>query len=178
MLTTEYDYLTRLWISQGADVTQIPAPTTELDLRIAFETFEDYRMFSDQIVWRPVTYKYLFGNGADDQLKATIKVVPLPGSTLSDGEIASQVIAAINTYFDTDLWDFGETFYYTPMAAYIHQQLANVIASVVLVPSFANANFGDGFEIRCQSNEIFISTAQVADVQIITSNTSSNLRIR
>ena len=62
--------------------------------------------------------------------------------------------------------------------AYIHQQLANVIASAVLVPTFANANFGDGFEIRCRSDEIFISTAQVADIQIISSNTTSQLRIR
>lgn len=178
VLTSEYDYLTRLWIANGSNPTDIPDSPTELDLRLAFESFEDYRMFSDQIVWRPVKYKFLFGNGAEDQLKAKIKVVKLPNSTLSDGEISSQVIRAINNYFDVNLWDFGETFYYTPMAAYIHQQLANIVASVVLVPTASDANFGDGFEIRARSDEIFISTAQVSDVQIITSNTPSNLRIR
>jgi hypothetical protein len=178
VLTAEYDYLTRLWIANGADPADLPTPPNELDLRLAFEQFEDYRMFSDQIVWRPVSYKFLFGTGAEDTLTASFKVVKLPNSTLSDGEIQSQVIRAINNYFAVNLWDFGETFYYTELAAYIHQQLANIVASIVLVPTFANSNFGDGFEIRCRSDEIFISTAQVSDVQIIASNTSSNLRIR
>lgn len=178
VLTSEYDYLTRLWIKQGADIEELPEPPTELDLRLAFEQFEDYRMFSDQIVWRPAKYKFLFGNGAEDQLKGKLKVVKLQNSTLSDGEIASQVVRAINTYFDVQYWDFGETFYFTELAGYIHQQLANIVASVVFVPTFANANFGDGFEVRCRPDEIFISTAQVSDVQIIASNTATNLRIR
>lgn len=178
VLSSEYDYLTRLWIKSGADPDNIPTPPSELDLRLAFEQFEEYRMFSDQIVWRPVKYKFLFGNGAPDELRAQFKVIKVPGSTLSDGEIASQVIRAVNRYFDVSMWDFGETFYYTELAAYLHQQLANIIASVVLVPLFDEANFGDGFEVRCRSDEIFISTAQVTDVVIINSNTASNLRIR
>jgi hypothetical protein len=178
VLTSEYDYLTRLWIKQGANPENLPTPPTELDLRLAFEQFEEFRMFSDQIVWRPARYKFLFGNGADDQLKGKFKVVKLPNSSLSDGEIQSQVIRTINNYFDVSLWDFGETFYYTELAGYLHQQLAGVIASVVFVPTFASSNFGDGFEVRCRSDEIFISTAQVSDVQIITSNTAANLRIR
>lgn len=178
VLTSDYDYQIRLWIANGCDPNAIPTAPTELDLRLAFQSFEEFAMFSDQIVWRPVTYKFLFGVGADDTLKATFKVVKLPNSTLSDGEIQSQVVRMINNYFSVQFWDFGETFYFTELAAYLHQQLANIISSVVLVPTYANANFGDGFEIRCQSNQIFISTAQVSDVQIIASNTSSNLRIR
>ena len=178
VLTSEYDYLTRLWIQRGAIPADIPTPPTELDLRLAFQQYEDYRVFSDQIVWRPAKYKFLFGNGAADQLRAQFKVVKLPNSALSDGEVSSQVIRAINAYFDVSLWDFGETFYYTELAAYIHQQLANIVASVVLVPLFGDANFGDGFEVSCRSDELFISTAQVSDVLIISSNTSSNLRIR
>jgi len=178
VLTSEYDYLTRLWIKAGADPADLPVPPTELDLRLAFEQFEEFRMFSDQIVWRPAKYKFLFGNGADDQLKAKFKVVKVANSTLSDGEISSQVIRAINNYFSVNMWDFGETFYFTELAAYIHQQLANIIASIVLVPTVGDANFGDGFEVRARSDEIFISTAQVSDVTIIQSNTATNLRIR
>lgn len=178
VMTSEYDYLTRLWIKSGADPETLPEPPSELDLRLAFEQFEEFRMFSDQIVWRPARYKFLFGNGADDPLKGKFKVVKVPNSTLSDGEIQSQVIRSINNYFDVNLWDFGETFYFTELAAFIHQQLANVVASVVFVPTFAGSQFGDGFEVRCRSDEIFISTAQVSDVQIIKSNTAPNLRIR
>ena len=113
-----------------------------------------------------------------DSLKAQFKVVKLANSTLSDGEIASQIIKTVNLFFDVTRWDFGETFYFTELSAFIHQQLANIVASVVVVPTNEGSNFGDGFEIRCRSDELFISTAQVSDVVLINSNTSSNLKIR
>lgn len=179
LLTSEYDYATRLWIANGAVIADLPAPPTELDLRLTMQDYEAYKMFSDEIVWRPVTYKLLFGPGSEAQnLRATFKVVKLSNTTLSDGEIKTQLIAAVNTFFDASRWDFGETFYFTELAAFIHQQLAGIIGSVVIVPMDEEASFGDGFEIQSRSDEIFISTAQVADVEIITSNTSANLRIR
>lgn len=178
VLTSEYDFLTRQWIANGADIDQLPLPPTELDLRIAFSEFNNYKMFSDEIVWRPVQYKFLFGAGADPELRAQFKVVKLQNSSLSDGEIKSRVVRAINEYFDVNFWDFGATFYYTELAAYIHQSLAGAIGSVVLVPMSENSSFGQGFEVRCRSDELFVSTAQVADVTIINSNTAANLRIR
>ena len=33
---------------------------------------------------------------------------------------STQVIEAVNEYFDVANWDFGETFYYTELSAYIH----------------------------------------------------------
>lgn len=177
VLTTTYDTAVRQWISNGADITTMPAAPSELELRLAFQSYESYKMFSDSIVWRPVNYKFLFGNGADPELRAQFKVVALPNSPYSDGEIRSRVITAINTYFGAQYWDFGETFYFTELAAWIHQQLAGVISSVVLVPMAPDTYFGDGFEITSRSDELFISTAQVSDVIIISSNTTSNLRI-
>jgi hypothetical protein len=135
-------------------------------------------MFSDGIVWRPVQYKFLFGTGAPQELRAQFKVVKLSNSTLSDGEIKSRVIRAINEFFDVSYWDFGDTFYYTELSGFIHQRLAGSIASIVLVPLSGEGSFGEGFEIRCRSDELFISTAQVSDVVIINSNTAANLRIR
>jgi hypothetical protein len=178
VLTTEYDFLTRQWIASGAILADLPLPPTELDLRIAFSEFNNYKMFSDEIVWRPAQYKFLFGEGSEPALRAQFKVVALPNSPYSDGEIKSRVIRAINDYFDVSRWNFGETFYYTALAAYIHIQLAAVIGSVVLVPLDESSSFGDGFEVSSLSDEIFISTAQVSDIIIIGSNTPSNLRIR
>lgn len=179
MLTSEYDYATRLWINNGAAIADLPVPPTELDLRLTMKEYEDYKMFSDQIVWRPVTYKLLFGPGSEDQnLRAKFKVVKLANSTLADGEIKSRIIGAINRFFDVTRWDFGETFYYTELAAFVHQELAGIIGSIVIVPMDEEASFGDGFEVRSRSDEIFISTAQVTDIEIINSNTSANLRIR
>jgi hypothetical protein len=178
LLSSEYDYATRLWIANGAK-GNFPTPPTELDLRLTMKDFEEYKMFSDQIIWRPVTYKPLFGAGSEKQnLRAKFAVVKLNNSNLSDGEIKARLIASVNQFFDVTRWDFGETFYFTELAAYIHQSLAGIIGSVVIVPLDESASFGDNFEVRSRSDEIFISTAQVADVEIITANTTANLRIR
>lgn len=179
LLTYEYDYATRLWIANGAKPNEFPTPPTDLDLRITMRDYENYKMSSDEIVWRPVSYKFLFGAGSEAQnLRARFKVVKLPNTNYADGEIKSRVIAAVNDFFDVNRWDFGETFYFTELAAFIHQRLAGVIGSIVIVPMDEEASFGEGFEVTARSDEIFISTAQVTDVEIIGSNTSSNLRIR
>lgn len=177
VLTSEYDYLVRQWIAAGAIEADVPDVPSALDLKLAFQDFEQYKMFSDQLVWRPVKYKYLFGNMAQDELKAQFKIVKLPNSQLSDGEIRSKVITTINDYFDVNKWEFGETFFFTELAAYIHLQLATSISSVALVPLAENGKFGELFEIRSGSDEVFISTAQVSDIVIIDSNSMSNLRI-
>jgi hypothetical protein len=177
VLTREYDYLVRQWISAGSIPADVPLEPTDLELKAQFSEFEQYKMFSDEVVWRPVKYKYLFGEMAKPELKAQFKVIPLPNSPLSHGEIQSKVIAAINNYFDVNKWEFGETFYFTELAAYIHMQLATAISSVVIVPLSNAGKFGELFEIRSGSDEVFISTAQVNDVVIIDGNTMSNLRI-
>ena len=177
VLTYSYDTAVRQWLDSGAEPASEPLAPTELDLRLAFESMENYRMFSDALVWRPVSYKYLFGSNADPSVQYNFKVIRIPNASVSNGAIQSNVINAINTYFDAKYWDFGETFYWSELAAYIHQQLAGQIASIVLVPTAANAFFGDGFEISSRPDEIFISTAQVSNVIIIDSNTPANLRI-
>lgn len=177
VLTREYDYLVRQWIAAGSIPADVPVEPTDLELKAQFSEFEQYKMFSDEIVWRPVKYKYLFGEMAKPELKAQFKVIPLPNSPLSHGEIQSKVIAAVNNYFDVNKWEFGETFYFTELAAYIHLQLATAISSVVIVPLSNVGRFGELFEIRSGSDEVFISTAQVNDVVIIDGNTMSNLRI-
>jgi hypothetical protein len=176
-LTFAYDAAVRQWISGGAIAGSEPTPPTELDLRIAFENMENYRMFSDALVWRPVSYKFLFGAYADASVQMNFKVVRIPNASVSNGAIQSNVINAINTYFQAQYWDFGETFYWSELCAYIHQQLAGQIASIVPVPIASNAYFGDGFEISSRPDQLFISTAQVSYVIIIDSNTPANLRI-
>jgi hypothetical protein len=177
VLTTEYDYLVRQWIAAGCDPTTTPTAPTDVDLASQFGDLEQYKMFSDEIIWRPVQYKYLFGSTAESAVQAQFKVVKIPNTTMSDGEIRSNIISAINTYFDVNKWEFGETFYFTELAAYVHIQLATAISSFVVVPLSPTSVFGNLFEVRCNSNELFISTAQVSDIVIINSNTASNLRI-
>jgi hypothetical protein len=49
------------------------------------------------------------------------------------------------------------------------------ITNFVIVPKQQNA-FGSLYEIKCQSNEIFVSGATIFDINIIDSVTSSELK--
>ena len=74
------------------------------------------------------------------------------------------------------LWDFGDNFFFSELAAYLHEQLGSIIASVVLVPLNPLKTFGDLYEIRSAPNEIFVNGATVVDVEVIDALTQSNLR--
>jgi hypothetical protein len=134
-------------------------------------------MVSDSIVWNSGKFKVLFGTQAEPELQATFKVVKAPSSSISDNEVKTRVIEAIDAYFDIRNWDFGEKFFYTELAAFIHQQLSRIISSVVIVPNNANSQFGNLFEIAASPDELFISTATVNNVQIVVSLTDQNLRV-
>lgn len=177
VLTSEYDTAMRQWLAKNASLTEMPQPPSDVTVRNAFQYLEEFKMTSDEIIWRTGRYRLLFGRGADENLRAQFKIVKLPNATLSDGEIKGRVVRAINTYFSAEYWDFGETFYFTELAAFVHQQLASSIASFVIVPLADSGVFGDGFEVRCRSDELFLSTASVNDIVIIDSNTPVNLRI-
>ncbi len=156
-------------------VPQPPVPTIR-QLNLAYSRLNDYKMISDNIVLNSVQFKPLFGAKAAPALQATIKVVRAPRTTASVSEIKSQVIAAVDRYFTLDKWDFGDSFFFSELAAYLHEQLGSIISSVVLVPVNPLKTFGDLYEIRCAPNEIFVSAATVADVEVISALTQSNIR--
>lgn len=54
--------------------------------------------------------------------------------------------------------------------------MGSIISSVVLVPLNPLKSFGDLYEIRSAPNEIFVSAATVADVEVIDALTQSNIR--
>jgi hypothetical protein len=177
VLTSSYDTALRNWISTGNTNTPKPLPPTPEQLRSTFSDFENYKMMTDQIIWHPVSYKILFGASADSTLKVTFKVVKNTGSNITDAELKSNIINNINNYFSLANWNFGDSFFFTELAAYIHQQNPTYINSIVIVPLSVNGQFGDLFEIVCDSDEIFISSARVTDIQIVTSLSASELRI-
>ena len=134
------------------------------------------KSISDEIIFNPGEYKMLFGPGADANLQAQFKVVKNPSSAVSDNQIKSQVIAAIDTYFQLDFWDFGDTFYFTELAAYVHNQLAPDLLSVVIVPAQSTSGFGSLFQVFAEDNEIFISSATVDNVEIINTLSAEKLK--
>ena len=153
-----------------------PAVPTISELNLAYNRLNEFKMISDNIVLNSVIFKPLFGAKAAPALQATIKVVRAPRTTASISEIKSQVIAAVDRYFTLDKWDFGDSFFFSELAAYLHQQLGSIISSVVLVPVDALKTFGDLYEIRCAPNEIFVSAATVTDVEVIDALTQTNIR--
>jgi hypothetical protein len=175
VLTSSYDIVFRNWIATNGSAATKPQPPTSAELKANFLPLEQYKMMTDQIIWHPVKYKVLFGTQADPSLQAKFKVVKTPGTTVTDNEVKSLVIQTVNQYFALSNWDFGQSFFFTELAAYIHQTLATIVGSVVITPLNAQAKFGDLFEIPCASDEIFISGARVTDVQIVPALTEITL---
>jgi hypothetical protein len=178
ILTQTFYDDTLVWKKESGALADQPEPPTTEELRVQFSDLNNFKMLSDQIVFESAKFKLLFGDNADEQLRANFKVVKLPNATLSDNEIKSSVVDAIDEFFNIANWDFGEAFYYTELAAYIHQQLQKSVASVVIVPTDAESEFGNLFQIRAEVNELFLSTATVNNIDIVKSLTDTNLRIR
>ena len=178
VLTTSYYNSMNTWRSAGSITNNLPLPPTEIDLQNTFSDLDNYKMFSDTIIWKPVKFKLVGGNGSDDNYKFSLKIIKLNSTTISDGQIKSNVITAVNNYFDVSSgWDFGDTFFASELIAYLHIQLADSIASVVLVPSATDQHFGDLFQIDANSDELFFPTLTVNNVEIISTLTQTNLRV-
>ena len=178
MIVITYNYYNEMqvWKKTGGTTINLPVPPSTQELRAQYHNMDQYKMISDSIVWNSGKFKILFGPQAEPELQAIFKVVKSPTADVSDSEIKVRVVEAIDAYFDIRNWDFGEKFFYTELAAYIHQRLSRIISSVVIVPANASSQFGNLFEIVATPNEIFMSTATVANVQIISNLTEQTLR--
>ena len=176
VVTLAYYTAYQNWIKDTTNTVIEPARPTIDELSTAYQGLQDYKMLSDNIVLNSVMFKPLFGAKAAPELRATIKVIRAQNSTASTSEIKSSVIAAMNTYFSIDKWNFGDTFYFSELAGYLHRTLGTIISSVVLVPLNQQKSFGDLYEIRSEPNEIFANGATIANIDVIEALTSTNLR--
>ena len=176
VVTQEYYTSYQNWLRDTTGTVIEPDQPTINDLSTAYQGLQDYKMISDNIVVNSVTFKPLFGAKAQPTLRATIKVIRAQNSVASVTEIKSSVLAEMNSYFSIDKWNFGDTFYFSELAAYLHRTLGTIISSVVLVPLDPAKSFGDLYEIRSQPNEIFANAATVDNIDVIEALTSSNLR--
>ena len=175
LLTRSYDNDYRLFLEGTTSVAPKAPSSDQLFLNYG-ANLNSIKSLSDEIIYHPVKYKVLFGEQADSELQAYFKIVKNPDVVINDNEIKSRVIAAINEYFAIDNWDFGETFYFTELVAYVMQQLTPNIVTFVIVPKQEGQAFGSLFEIKSEADEIFISGATVSDVSIIDSITASRLK--
>jgi hypothetical protein len=156
-------------------VTEPIRPTVE-ELSTAYSGLDDYKMISDSLIPNSAMFKPLFGSKAPKELQGIIKVIKNSSTTTSDSEIKTQVISVINNFFTIDNWDFGQTFFFSELASYIHSEIGEIVSSVVLVPKDTSKNFGDLYEIKAEPNEILIGAATVSDVEVVDGLTASVLR--
>jgi hypothetical protein len=158
----------------------IPEPNkpTITELAAQYPEIQNYKMLSDSVILNSVEFKPLFGPKADPALQATIKVIKTRNTNASDSEVRSAVLAAMNQYFNVNNWDFGDTFYFSELSAYLHAECTDLISSAVLVPSDPTMSFGDLYEIKCRPFEIFVNAATANDVLVIAALTPDELQVR
>lgn len=161
-------YLTnRLWLSNRIDYT--PERPTSQQLRSDYKNLLDSKMISDTIILHPGKIKAIIGNKASPELRATIKLVRPEYKSLTNNQIKAKVVDLVNEYFEIDKWEFGETFYFSELASYIHSKLSSEIDSIVFVPNSLNQSYGDLQQIFAKEDEIIQPNISVNDVEIVES---------
>ncbi len=175
ILTRQYDTQFRQYLD--GTITDMPLPPSSDQLFRSYgEKINAIKSISDELIYHPVKYKILFGSKSETALQATFKIVKNTERVVNDNDLKSRVITAINQFFNLDNWDFGETFYWSELSAYIMKELSPDLSSIVIVPRSSTSAFGSLYEIKAESDEIFISSATVDDVEIISANTAERLR--
>ena len=164
------------WIRDTSGKVALPTPPTTEQLSQNYATLNDFKTISDTMVFNSAKFKPVFGKGAPAVLQATFKVVKNVNMSISDNEIKVSVIDAINEYFDITNWDFGETFYFSELSAYLHQTLVPNVSSIIIVPNSTDLSFGQLYQINAEPDEIIVSTATVENVQIISAVTTAQLK--
>jgi hypothetical protein len=174
-MTKTYNNDLRNWLKfDRNDLTKPTAPTSQ-ELRDLLSSIETVKGMSDDIIYHPVDFKILFGSKADPGQRAKFKVVRNSSSLVSDNEIKSRIVSAIDVFFANANYDFGDTFYFTELAAFVHLQLTGLISSVVIVPENTSSEFGDLFQITSMPDEILIHDVTVDDIVIIESVTPATI---
>lgn len=174
VLTKTYDTNYRRWLN--GDIPNRPLPPSSDALFINFGgDLNKIKAMSDEIIYHPVKYKNLFGSKSDISLQAIFKVVKNSSLVISDNDIKTGVISAINEFFAIENWDFGDTFYFGELATYIMSKMSPKIANIVLVPRNQSLAFGSLYEIKSNPDEIFASSATVDNVEIISEITAARL---
>jgi hypothetical protein len=176
LLTSQYNTDYRNYVTDITGSVAKPTKPTTNELRDQFGSLEQYKSVSDTIIFNSISYRPLFGNKAEEELQATFKVVKNTSTLVSDSEIKERVVAAINSYFAIENWDFGDSFFFSELAAYLYNELAPDVLSVVIVPKLATSNFGSLFQIQSQRDEILISAATVNDIEVIDVITANSLQ--
>ena len=175
ILSKTYDTQVKQYIS--GTITSKPKPPSNDELFRSYGgEINKIKSISDEIIYHPAKYKILFGDKASPDLQVKFKIVKNPNLVVNDNELKSEIIEAINKFFDIENWDFGETFYFQELSAYIMNELSPKLVSILIVPRQTTQSFGSLFEIKSEPDEVFASAAKVTDIETIDQLTATNLQ--
>jgi hypothetical protein len=166
VLLSTYENSFRTWARYDGRGYTKPNPPTISSLNDLFKSLDNKKSISDQVIYRPVKYKILFGDLASSELQAKFNVTKTANCTLSDTEIKQEVIRLVNAYFGIDNWDFGETFYFTELAAFIHNNTVGQVAQINIESVDNQAKPNALFEIISDSDELFLPVITTSNITV------------
>jgi hypothetical protein len=175
ILSKAYDTQVKQYIAGTLAVKPLP-PSNDQLFRSYGTEINKIKSLSDEIIYHPAKYKILFGDKATPDLQVRFKIVKNTNIVTNDNELKSDIIESINRFFDIENWDFGETFYFQELGAYIINELSPKLVSILIVPRQTTQSFGSLFEIKSEPDEIFASAAKVTDIETIDQITATNLQ--
>lgn len=175
VLTKEYDKQYREWLS-GSRTVEPLAPSSDFLYTLLSSDLNKIKSISDEVIYHPAKYKLLFGPGASIDLQATFKVVKNSEIVISDNDVKSQVLAAINEFFSLENWEFGDFFYFSELSTYVMNRLAPNIVNFIIVPKQSDLTFGSLYEIKSEKDQIFINGSTIDDIEIISAITASKIK--
>jgi hypothetical protein len=174
ILTSTYDISFRNWLISGG--TKPMAPTVAMLEDTYSKSLEPIKSVSDSIVYHPAKYKILFGEKASPNLQATVRASRNSSRSVSDNDLKTRIITAINDFFAIENWDFGDTFHFSELSTYVMNIMTPDITNFIIVSNNGSA-FGNLYEIASQSDEIFVSGLTVNDIEIIGAVTPGKLTV-
>jgi hypothetical protein len=175
LLTKQYDIVFRQWVSGNLLEEPLP-PSTDYLYNLLSPDLNRIKSLSDEIIYHPVKYKILFGAKASIDVQAVFKITKNPEVVISDNDLKTQVLSAINEFFALENWEFGDNFYFSELSAYVLKQVSPSIVNFTIVPRQSNLVFGSLFEIKSEKDQIFINGATIDDIEIISTITASAIK--
>ena len=175
VLSSDYVRNVEKWIANDFTPSTPPTAPNNFELAKIMNSIEPKGAMADHIAYIPVQFKYLFGSYAKVENQAIFKVIKRLGVGYTDSEIKTAVSTKVNEYFAINNWDFGATFYFSELAAFLHKELGDYISSIVITPKYSGNKFEDLLSISCALNEIFMAVTTSNDVKIITQLAQSEL---
>jgi hypothetical protein len=174
VLTKQYDLEFRKWLLGNLDSEPLPPSSDQLNLLLS-PSLNSIKAMSDEIIYHPVKYKVLFGSKADANLRASFKLIKNSEQIISDNQIKTNVLTAINEFFAMENWEFGDSFYFSELVAYVMAKTTPFLVNIVIVPRQPNLYFGTFFEIKAESDQIFINGATSDDIEVISAITANTI---